>query len=94
MNNCSEHNKEIAGIADMKQLAEMIGDLHYETLAELFDHLERKFYSDSQNDADGGRVRLSAALNRASFNMRWANRNIQSAWNISKAFMIDDTLNK
>jgi len=36
---CSQHKKEVAGILDMKVLAEMIGDLHYETLAEFLNSL-------------------------------------------------------
>lgn len=35
MSDCKNHKKEVAGISDMKVLAEAIGDLHYEALAEV-----------------------------------------------------------
>lgn len=50
MSNCSQHKKEVAGISDMKVLAEMQGDLHYETMAQLFKELGDKLASDGLKD--------------------------------------------
>lgn len=84
---CSQHKTSVAGISDMKKLAEMIGDLHYETLAELLDYLANKFARDAINDAKAGRYSLATELNCASQNIHEAFGNIESAWEISKPFM-------
>lgn len=87
MSDCSEHKKEIAGISDMKELANIIGDLHYESLAQLFKHLSQKFKQDSRKDWKGKRVLLSARLKATSINMKQSYIQIQEAWQISKPFM-------
>ena len=60
--NCSQHKKEVAGISDMKQLAEMIGDLHYETLAEFLNALAEKLHNDYVKDDEAGRTELAKCL--------------------------------
>lgn len=85
--NCSKHKKEIAGISDMKLLAEMIGDLHYESFAELLKNLSDKIYNDGFKDRNSGKVRLSNELYFASGHLREAFKNIESAYHISKPFM-------
>lgn len=87
MNDCSNHKKEVAGVTDMKILAEMIGDLHYETLKDLLFRLSTKLYRDGLKDKDGNRSRLSYELTAASDNMQAAAENIKEAWQISKPFM-------
>lgn len=61
---CSNHSKEVAGISDMKVLAEMIGDLHYESLAELNERLKEKYAEDAGNDlkAENHKVASDLAL--------------------------------
>lgn len=84
---CENHLKSVAGISDMKVLAEQISELHYETLVTLFDELRVKFYADAAKDSEGGREKLSVAIVRMSFNMEWARNNASKAWEVSKPFM-------
>ena len=84
---CEKHKKEIAGISDMKVLAEMIGDLHYETLHDLLKHLGHKIFKDSQKDERVGRDRLSMELFKASLKIDSAYPHIYKAYEISKPFM-------
>ena len=87
MSDCSKHKKEVAGISDMKELAEMIGDLHYETLQELLKQLAFKLSRDAGNDMEEGRMKLGIALLDASLNTLKVFRSIEQAWQISKPFM-------
>ena len=91
MSNCAQHKKEVAGITDMKLLAEMIGDLHYETLGKLLDALADKIYADGQKDFVNGRPSISHHLYNASHHIADAFLHIEKAWEISKPFM-DNTL--
>ena len=85
--NCANHKRDIAGITDMKQLAEMIGDLHYETLSKLLHHLSDKLWKDHVKDANKGRINIAGELNDASMCIDEAYRFIEKAWQISKPFM-------
>lgn len=87
MNDCSNHKKDVAGISDMKVLAEMIGDLHYETLTILFNYLVIKINEDGHNDWMAGRDQLAAELKCAATQLLKAANNIEKAWQISKPFM-------
>lgn len=55
---CSKHKKEVLGCSDMKQLAEMIGDLHYESLEIFLRELKRKLEADGRKDFEEGRILL------------------------------------
>ena len=85
--NCKRHLKEVAGITDMKVLAEMIGDLHYETLSTLLYHLSDKVYADGQKDFVNGRTKLSHFLFEAQIKIHSAHQKIEQAWKISQPFM-------
>lgn len=87
MSDCSKHKKEVAGVSDMKKLAEMIGDLHYESLAHLLVELNIKLYLDSSKDFSENRIGLSNNLNAASNRIQEAAKYIYKAWQISKPFM-------
>jgi hypothetical protein len=87
MSDCSRHSKQVAGVSDMRLLAENIGDLHYETLQELFGRLSIKLYRDGFDDRLAGRQKLGAALNNASISLKTAASHIKEAWDISKPFM-------
>lgn len=87
MSDCSKHKKEVAGISNMKELAEMIGDLHYQTLSDLFEELAMKLSKDGQNDINNGRHKLGHKLQQAAGNLEEVKRGIISAWIISKPFM-------
>lgn len=89
--NCSKHKKEVAGISDMKALAEMIGDLHYESLSNLLYHLSDKIYRDGQKDFNAGRTNISHFLFEAQKDTHRAHQHIEQAWKISKPFMEDQS---
>ena len=89
MSDCSKHKKEVAGITDMKVLAEMIGDLHYETLKNLLRHLADKIDADSEMDMAAGKRELGGVLYEASVYISNAQLYIKKAWQISKPFMDD-----
>lgn len=93
MSNCSNHKRDVAGISDMKELAAMIGDLHYEALAELLKELGEKLEGDGLNDLRGGRRGLAENLCHAAIGMRGVAIRIRWAWNISKPYMTDNTSN-
>lgn len=84
---CSEHKKDIAGISDMKELAEMIGDLHYETLYRFLGELADKLFEDYKNDERAGRIKLSKCLDKASVYLDNAAEMMFKAYKISKPFM-------
>ena len=87
MSDCKKHKKEVAGISDMKILAEMIGDLHYETLAELLAKLNQRIWEDSLKDRKEGRIKLAKELYRAASSLADAYNHIYDAWQISKPYM-------
>lgn len=89
MSDCSKHKKEVAGISDMKVLAEMIGDLHYESLAELFKHLAEKVEFDGEKDCLNCREVLGNTLILASAHIYLSYVEMKKAWQISKPFMKD-----
>jgi hypothetical protein len=86
-NNCANHKKEVAGISDMKVLAEMIGDLHYESLSLLFIELRDKLLSDAANDRLNKRFQVSNYLSATATNIHFAAAQIESAWHVSKPYM-------
>lgn len=86
----SKYKRNIGEYTDMEKLAEDIGDLHYETLSELFGHLARKLDKDSVNDATNGRIKLSHTLRDAATELHGVKMCISDTWDISKPFMKDD----
>lgn len=84
---CEQHKKDLFGQTDMKVVAEAIGDLRYETFAELLDYLANKLARDAINDAKGGRYQLATELNCASQKVHETFDHIESAWHYSKPFM-------
>ena len=87
MSDCSNHKKEVAGISDMKVLAEMIGDLHYDSLSTLLYHLSDKVFHDGKKDFDAGRTRLAQALFEAQQTLHRSHQHIDKAYKHSKPFM-------
>lgn len=84
---CSRHIKEVAGINDMAVLAEMVGDLHYETLADFFVELQCKFIRDAGKDERQGRFKLAECLDEAAAHTSWVAAEIKNALEISQPFM-------
>ena len=87
MTNCSAHKKEVAGISDMRLLAEMIGDLHYETLAELLNMMAEKFFLDADKDKQNGRDELYKCLLWIYYGIHKASYGAERAWKVCKPFM-------
>lgn len=84
---CSKHKRDLFGESFMPNVARAIADLHYETLAELFDCLIHEFHNDAVKDAEDGRYSLAGSLENASHNCRLVFENIELAFEISKPFM-------
>jgi hypothetical protein len=87
MSDCSKHKKEVAGISDMKVLAEAIGDLHYEALTKLFQQLQVKIEIDCDKDMTAGRTQLGWKLFEMAKALRTATDCAYDAWAVSKPFM-------
>jgi signal transduction histidine kinase len=86
-NNCSTHAKEVAGISDMTKLAEMVGDLHYETLTDFLQQLSKKINTDAQNDNEGGREQLASALQYLGMSLFESALRSEQVWKICKPYM-------
>jgi len=85
---CEKHNKTIDKYeGTLQELAEDIGDLHYEELAKFLHHLNIKIYSDGAKDFGRGRKKLSHELTKASTSLSVTSSHIREAWNISKPYM-------
>lgn len=87
MSDCSKHKKDVAEITDMKELAEMIGDLHYEALTTLLMHLSAKIKNDAKKDKEGERLQLARKLYRSGDHINSAFLSMYEAWKISEPFM-------
>ncbi len=90
MSDCANHKKDVHGVTDMKLLAEAVGDLHYQTLAEFIGRLGTKLYKDGLKVRMNNREKLGYALTDASDELMKAGLRISEAWKISKPFMNKD----
>ncbi len=70
-----------------QQLAEELGDLRYDALAEFLLRLSEKLAKDSTADERRGRAKLANCLAQASDNLGHSAKEIQKAWMISEPFM-------
>lgn len=85
---CEKHKKMIDGYeGNINQLANDIGNLHYEELANLLHALSQKISIDAYYDNKGGRINLSNVLLDASVEVKKTAKLIDVAWKISKPFM-------
>lgn len=84
---CEKHKKSVGEYTNMKKLAEDIGDLHYESLGELFAHLSEKVTQDGEKDIEGGRKKLGETLLNLGWDISMAYIRVKKAWLISKPFM-------
>lgn len=71
----------------LQELAEDIGNLHYESLLELMKALSVKFNEDAIKDAKANRMKLSLVLMDAHIETERVAEAIESAWKISAPFM-------
>ena len=83
---CTDHLKEIPGYT-LKELAEKIGDLHYESLIEFTDELINKIANDGILDGKAGRKKLSMELLLVGFKLREAQIPMKEALKICKPYM-------
>lgn len=85
---CQKHKKNVEKYdGDLKQLAEDIGDLHYDALQWFMLDLAVKLQKDAEADKKRGRKKLSKSLYNASLKVSAAAMDIREAWYISKPYM-------
>ena len=65
-----------------EQLAEDLGDLYYDTLADFLDLLSKKMARDATADLGRGRPKLAAELDACAQHLDAAAGHIQAAWGI------------
>lgn len=75
-----------------QQLAEEMGDLYYNALAELLELLAGKLEQDAAKDTGRGRIKLATELNHAAVDLQAAAGHIQQAWRICELFMMPEAL--
>ena len=85
-----KHNTHIPHYPDHKQLAEEIGNLRYDALAEFFVALDEKIKKDEQADDARKRYKLSTALYYISYNLGWCIPAAKKAWEICKPYMKEE----
>ncbi len=68
-------------------LAEVLGDLKYDQLAEFLGHLSTKIATDAEKDRLRGRTQLALALYRAANHIQSSSEAIDKAWDICEPFM-------
>jgi hypothetical protein len=81
------HKTTIDHYEDMEELAEKIGDLQYDALAEFLAALNKKIASDGAKDAARGRVQLASELNQLAKHLAEGAEASQRAWVICEPFM-------
>ncbi|MGD1905188.1 MAG: hypothetical protein ACFB0C_04245 [Leptolyngbyaceae cyanobacterium] len=69
------------------ELAEQIGNLQYDTLAELLDLLAQKVAKDADKDQGRGRVKLAQELSNCSNHLAVAAHHISKAWQICEPYV-------
>jgi len=74
----------------LAELAEDIGNLRYDALAELLQLLSVKIGQDGQKDAGRGRAQLAAALQDSAKELAASAGHIERAWRVAKPFMPED----
>lgn len=87
MSNCATHRKDVGGIKDMSKIAELLGNLHYKTLTELFVALAAKMKADSEEDMKNGRAILALQLEITADKIDDLAEEMVKVWEICKPFM-------
>ena len=78
------HVENYPGI--MSELAEEIGNLKYDALAEFLHLLANKIEEDGDKDKSRNRIKLAANLHNCSNNLRACKTDIDKAWVICEPF--------
>ena len=85
-----KHPVEVDGYyGSLTALANSIGDMRYDKVAEFLDGLARRIEAEAEKDLASGRSQLSEKLDLASKHLYDAKEAIGSAWKISKPYMKD-----
>lgn len=83
-----KHTKQVKNYQGSHlQLAEEIGDLYYDSLADLLRLLSEKIADDGDKDAARGRKRLATALHACAGHLTEAAAEIDAAWVICKPYV-------
>jgi signal transduction histidine kinase len=80
------HEIEIPGYT-LKGLAEKIGDLRYDALADFLNLLSEKIDLDGFEDESRGRAKLATALKASAASLKQSSLHIDKAWQICEPFM-------
>jgi hypothetical protein len=84
------HPKQIDRFnGSLTELAEDLGNLQYDVLAEVLGLLAAKIEQDATKDSERGRVKLAASLKRCADNLNNAEDAITQAWAICQPYMKD-----
>lgn len=86
-----KHPEKLEGI-DLKDLAQQLGSLRYDSLAQFLDHLSDELYRQYQGDMARDRPRLANHLFDAVENIEAAKRSIETAWKVCLPYMIDELM--
>ncbi|NVN99057.1 MAG: HD domain-containing protein, partial [Geobacteraceae bacterium] len=85
-----KHTIHVPGfIGSHNQLAEEMGDLYYDSLADLLGNLGDKMKRDAASDHQRGRMKLSTELAAAADHLYGAAERIAAAWLVCKPRVID-----
>ena len=76
----------------LAELAEDVGNLRYEALAEFLQLLSAKVAQDAEKDAGRGRAQLASALQDSAAELTASADHMQKAWRIAKPFMPEETM--
>ena len=71
----------------LEELANDIGNLRYDSLAEFLRHLSNKIHADSCNDFENCRFKLAQELKQCSYYIGLSKTYINEAWKISEPYM-------
>ena len=80
------HKNEIEGY-NLQELANKIGDLRYDALADLLMKLSMKIKDDAIKDRNRERIKLANQLDEASTNIASSAGNIEKAWIVCEPFI-------
>lgn len=85
-----KHTEKVSNfVGNNRQLAEEMGDLYYDSLAELLWKLGEKLERDASSDHRRGRMKLTAELAAAADHLYAAAENIAAAWLICKPYVAE-----
>ena len=89
-----KHTTEPQGIAlTHAEIAQRMGDLYYDSLADFLNELSQKIKNDADADNQRNRLKLSQELYSSADLLANAAVHIQKAWGICEPFMQDEQKN-